>query len=141
MAVASPRLFLALCLSFPLRLCVPPCLSPRVFTHRSHRTLRPSSCTESVPHTTYAHVYTPTHTYTYIHLHVHTHTYTHTRAKCIPCFRSLCVPSFDPSSSSSSSSSSSCSFFPPVRSSHELRATAYVCPDLKIVRLVPGRSP
>lgn len=84
-------------------------------------------------HTTYVHVYTLIHTcaYTYIH--------THTRAKCIPCFRSLCVPSFDPSSFSSSSSS--CSFFPLVRSSHELRATTYVCPDLKIVRLVPGRSP
>lgn len=77
MAVASPRLFLALRLSFPLRLCVSPCLSPRVFTHRSHRTLRPSSCTESVPHTVYAHVYTPTHTHTLIH--TCTYTLTHTR--------------------------------------------------------------
>lgn len=135
MAVASPRLFLALCPFFPPSLCVSPCLSPRVFTHRPHRTLRLSSCTESVSHTTYAHVYTPTHTYICAHLNVHT--YTHTRAKCIPCFRSLCVPSFDPSSSSLSS----CSFFPPVCSSYGLRATTYVCPDLKIVWLVPSRSP
>lgn len=119
----------------PLRLCVSPCLSPRVFTHRPHRTLRPSSCTESIPHNLRSRIYTDTH----LRIHIHTYIHTHTRAKCIPCFRSLCVPSFDPSSFSSSSSS--CSFFPLVRSSHELRATTYVCPDLKIVRLVPGRSP
>lgn len=139
MAVASPRLFLALSVSLSPAVSVSlPCLSPRVFTHRPHRTLRPSSCVESFSHTTYARVYTSTHTYVYTYTHVHTCTYTHTHAKCIPCFRSLCVPSFDPSSTSSSSSRS---FFPPVRSSHGLRATTYVCPDLKIVRLVPSRSP
>lgn len=130
MAVASPRLFLALCLSFPLRLCVSSCLSSRVFTHRS--TLRPSSCTEFVPHTTYAHVYTPTYTYICTHLHMHPHTYTYmytyTCELHLVFSLALCtiLRSFDPSSSSSSSSSSSCSFFPLVRSSHELRATTYV---------------
>lgn len=133
MAVASPRsLSRSPSLFSPLRLCVSPCLSPRVFTHRPHRTLRPSSCTESIPHNLRSRIYTDTHLRA---LHIHTHT----RAKWIPCFRSFCVPSFDPSSFFSSSSS--CSFFPLVRSSHELRATTYVCPDLKIVRLVPGRSP
>lgn len=78
MAVASPRLFLALRLSFPLRLCVSPCLSPRVFTHRSHRTLRPSSCTESVPHTAYAHVFTPTHTHTHTYTRTHSHIHAYT---------------------------------------------------------------
>lgn len=93
MAVASPRLFLALCPFFPLRLSmyVSPCLSPRVFTHRSHRTLRLSSCTESVSHTTYAHVYTPTHTYICAHLNVHAYVYTYT-CKAHPVFSlALCT--------------------------------------------------
>lgn len=102
MAVASPRLFLALCLflspSPSHRLCVSPCLSsplPPVLTRRPHRTLRPSSCTESVPHTTFAYVYADTRIHLYTSAYMHMHTYT--RAKCIPrCFRSLCVPSFDP---------------------------------------------
>lgn len=129
----------SLCLSLPF--FPPPPPSP-VLAHRPHRTLRPSSCTESVPHTTFAYVYCR-HTSVYTHLYASAcmHMRTYTRAKCIPrCFRSLCVPSFDPSSSSSSSSFPSFrSFFPPVRSTHGL--PTYVCPDLKIVRLVPSRSP
>lgn len=93
MAVASPRLFLALCPFFPSpSLCVSPCLSPRVFTHRPHRTLRLSSCTESVSHTILCScIYTPTHTYICAHLNVHTYVYTYT-CKVHPVFSlALCT--------------------------------------------------
>lgn len=105
MAVASPR-----SLSRSLSLCPPfvsvslpaflPLYSPTILIVLFVLPLALNSS-----HTTYVHVYTPTHTYTNIYLYVHVHTYTYTCAKCIPCFRSLCVRSFDPSSSSSSSSS------------------------------------
>lgn len=74
MAVASPRLFLALLVSLSPAVSVSlSCLSPRVFTHRPHRTLRPSSCVESISHTTYARVYTSTHTYVYTYTLARTH--------------------------------------------------------------------
>lgn len=96
MAVASPRLFLALCFSllFSLPACLYPPLSLVLFV------LLP--CIESIPCT-----HTRIHTYTHMHIHIHIDT------KCVPCFRSFCVPSFD----SSSSSSSSCSSSRPVPSS------------------------
>lgn len=98
MAVASPRLFLALRLSSPsppltsfisVSLSLPVC-SPIVLIvlFVLPLALNPS-------HTHNLHSCIHIHTCTYLH------TYTHTRAKCIPCFRSLCVPSFDPSTSSS----------------------------------------
>lgn len=95
MAVASPRLFLALRLSslpsHPPATFVSVSLPARVFTHRPHRTL-PLALNPSHTHTL---------TLMYTHPHTCIRTYTHTRAKCIPCFRSLCVSSFDPSTSSS----------------------------------------
>lgn len=78
--------------------------------------------------------------------HTHTHTYVYT--KCVPCFLSLRAPSSS-SSSFFSSSFSSASPSRPVRSSLLLvalnervdsRATTYVCPDLKIVRLWSSRA-
>lgn len=77
--------------------------------------------------------------------HTHTHTYVYT--KCVPCFLSLRAPSS--SSSFFSSLFSSASPSRPVRSSLLLvalnervdsRATTYVCPDLKIVRLWSSRA-
>lgn len=145
MAVASPRLFLALrlflppsvslCLSLPFFLPPPPVLALIVLI-----VLFVLPLALNPFHTQLLPTYMPTHVYTPIHIRVHAYAHIHTCAKCIPrCFRSLCVPSFDPSSSSSTSFSSFRSFFPPVRSTHGL--PTYVCPDLKIVRLVPSRSP
>lgn len=141
MAVASPRLFLALrlFLSLPPSLCLslpffppPPLYSPIVLI-----VLLVLPLALNPFHTQLLPTYMPTHVGIHLYTSAYMHMRTYTRAKCIPrCFRSLCVPSFDPSSSSFSSFRS---FFPPVRSTHGL--PTYVCPDLKIVRLVPSRSP
>lgn len=137
MAVASPpSLSRSLFPSHSSSLCVSPCLSSPLYSPIVFIVLFVLPCTESIPHTTYIHVYTP------IHIHI--------RAKCISCFRSLCVPSFDPSFLLFLLLLlllllfvvlfllPFCSFLLRGRG---LRATTYVCPDLKIVWLVPGRSP
>lgn len=92
MAVASPRLFLALRLFLPPSVSVslpaflPPLPPPPVLAHRPHRTLRPSSCTESVPHTTFAYVYCR-HTYPPIHIRVHAYgAHTHARSASLDVF-------------------------------------------------------
>lgn len=137
MAVASPRLFLALRLSslspLPPATFVSVSLPARVFTHRPHRTLRPSSCTESVPHThPHTHSCIHIHTLAYVRTHIHVQSASRVFARSVyhpsilPPLPLFVVLFLLPSS------------FAPR---HGLLATTYVCPDLKIVRLVPGRSP
>lgn len=125
---------------FPLSL---PCLfvsvslPARVFTHRPHRTLRPSSCTESVPHThTQLTLMLHTHPHMHILAYVHIHIYVQNASRVFA--RSVYHPSILPPLPLFV-----VLFLLPFSFAllHELRATTYVCPDLKIVRLVPGRSP
>lgn len=54
----------------------------------------------------------PSHAHILVYIRTHMHIHIHIDTKCVPCFRSFCVPSFD-----SSSSSSSCSSSRPVPSS------------------------
>jgi len=119
---------LSLSLSLSLRLRVFPCLSSpsphSVFTHRPHRTLRPSSCTESHTHID---LYTSTHT--------HIHIYAHVRSASRVFAYSVYHPSILSPSPFHRSVPSSL-LFVPLMGYH-----ICTCPDLKIVRLVPGRSP
>lgn len=121
MAVALPRLFLFFFLSPSTSL--PVSFFSLAFTPRFRRTLRPSSLYRIQP--------------THNHIYMYAHTYTHTRMKCILCFRSLYVPSFD---SSSSFPSRPVFLLPSCPFLSRARGLPYVCPDLKIVRLVPGRG-
>lgn len=124
MVVASPRLsfflflfFFSLSTSLPVFLL--PCIHPSFSSYTSSFFLIPNS--------------THTHFYIYMYIHIHTHTY----EVCILCFRSHSMyhPSILP---------------PPFRLVLFLlpfcsflsraRGLPYVCPDLKIVWLVPGRG-
>lgn len=119
MAVASPRLsslslFLFLFASLPVFLL--PCIHPSFSSYSSSFFLIPNS-THTQSHAIYM--------------------YTYTHMKWVLCFRSLYVPSFDSSSSFPSRLVSSSLLSVPLASA---RGLPYVCPDLKIVRLVPGRG-
>lgn len=141
MVVASPRLFLALCPSFSSSLSVsvslpaflPPLYSPIVLIVLF--VVLPLALNSSHTHNLYSCIYT----HTRVPMHPRKHTYTHTHIYVRSASRVFARSVYHPSISFLLLLSVVLFLLP--SGSFLSRAITYECPDLKIVRLVLGRSP